>query len=50
MYIASINETNVTTTQLLYPFTDSLSSLDQWITSGQWGLTTNAAHSGRLRV
>ncbi|HXR06230.1 MAG TPA: hypothetical protein VN765_02810, partial [Candidatus Acidoferrum sp.] len=46
MYVASVNETNTTTTQLAYPFSDNLSTLNQWITSGQWGLTTNTSHSG----
>ncbi|MCX6904949.1 MAG: fibronectin type III domain-containing protein, partial [Verrucomicrobia bacterium] len=46
VYVASVNETNVTTTPLVYPFSDDLSTLSQWITSGSWGLTTNTAHSG----
>ena len=46
MYVASVNETNATTTQLSYPFSDNLNNLNQWITSGQWGLTTNTSHSG----
>jgi hypothetical protein len=46
MYIASVNETNATTTELSYPFSDDMSTLNQWITSGQWGLTTNTSHSG----
>ena len=46
MYAISVNETNVTTIQLSYPFSDDLSTINQWITSGSWGLTTNTAHSG----
>ena len=46
MYVVSVNETNTTTTQLAYPFNDNLNTLNQWITSGQWGLTTNTSHSG----
>jgi hypothetical protein len=46
MRVASVNETNATTTQLSYPFADDLSTINQWITSGSWGLTTNTSHSG----
>ena len=48
LYAASVNETNATTVQPIYPepFSDDFSTLNQWITSGQWGLGTNAAHSG----
>ncbi len=31
---------------LSYPLADDMSTLNQWITGGQWGLTTNSYHSG----
>ena len=45
-YTASVNETNATNTPLGFPFTDNFLSLNQWITSGQWALTTNTAYNG----
>jgi hypothetical protein len=44
MYAVSVNETNATTTPLSYPFSDSLTNLNQWITSGAWGLATNTSY------
>jgi len=37
MYVVSVNETNTKTTQLAYPFSDNLSTLNQWITSASGG-------------
>jgi len=43
---AASNEGSCTTVPLGYPFADEMTNLDQWITTGDWGLTTLAAHSG----
>jgi hypothetical protein len=40
------NEGSCTTGPLGYPFADGLTNLDQWVTTGNWGLTTLTAHSG----
>jgi len=45
VYAAS-NEGSCTTGPLGYPFADTLTNLDQWVTTGNWGLTTLTAHSG----
>ena len=44
-YSAS-NERNTTTVPLAFPISDPMENLDQWVVSGAWGITTNAAHSG----
>jgi hypothetical protein len=44
-YSAS-NERSTITVPLAFPISDPMESLDQWVVSGTWGITTNAAHSG----
>ena len=43
---AASNEGSCTLLPLVYPFADGMANLDQWITTGNWGLTTSTAHSG----
>ena len=44
-YSAS-NERNTTTVPLTLPVSDPMEDLSQWVVTGTWGITTNAAHGG----
>jgi hypothetical protein len=44
-YSAS-NERSTTTVPLTLPMSDGMESLDQWVVTGTWGITTDAAHGG----
>src|SRR5690606_22123359 len=44
-YTAS-NERSATTVPLNLPVSDSLENLDQWVTTGSWGISTQNPHGG----
>ena len=47
---AESNERSTTTVPLNLPMTDGLETMDQWVATGTWGITTDGAHSGGGRA
>ncbi|MCL4178670.1 MAG: fibronectin type III domain-containing protein, partial [Verrucomicrobia bacterium] len=43
---APSNERSTTTVPLTLPVTDSLDTVDSWVTSGTWGIETSLVHQG----